>query len=87
MAANDNIIALASPSGVGAIAVIRISGKDAISIVSAHFMSIHGKELIKQKTHTVHLGHILKDGKELDEVLVSVFKDPQSYTGENVVEI
>lgn len=87
MALNDTIIALATPSGVGAIAVIRISGKEAISICGAHFKSIHGKELIKQKTHTVHLGHIMKDGKELDEVLVSVYKDPQSYTGENVVEI
>jgi len=87
MALNDTIIALATPSGVGAIAVIRISGEEAISLCSAHFKSIHGKTLIDQKTHTVHLGHILKDGKELDEVLVSIYKDPQSYTGENVVEI
>jgi tRNA modification GTPase len=87
MTNTDNIIALATASGVGAIAVIRISGKDAINICQSLFKSIKGKQLSKQKTHTIHLGHIIKDGKELDEVLVSIFKDPQSYTGENVVEI
>lgn len=88
MTNNDTIIALATPSGAGAISVIRISGKDAISIVDNCFRSVKKqKSLIDQKTHTIHLGHILKDGKELDEVLVSVFKDPHSYTGENVVEI
>jgi len=85
---NDTIIALATPAGAGAISVIRISGKDAISIVDGFFRSVKShKSLSDQKTHTIHLGHILKDGKELDEVLVSVFKNPNSYTGENVVEI
>jgi len=85
---NDNIIALATPSGAGAISVIRISGKDAIEIVDGFFKSVKSqKSLRDQKTHTIHLGHILKEGKTLDEVLVSIFKDPQSYTGENVVEI
>jgi len=84
---NDCIIALATDSGSGAIAVIRISGKDAIILCDAHFKSIRNKSLVKQKTHTIHLGHILKEGKDLDEVLVSVFKNPNSYTGENVVEI
>ena len=85
---NDNIIALATPSGAGAISVIRISGKDAITIVDGFFRSVKSqKSLSNQKTHTIHLGHILKDGKELDEVLVSVFKNPNSYTGENVIEI
>ncbi len=83
----DNIIALATPPGVGAISIIRISGKDAITICESFFRSGSGKQLSKQSTHTIHLGHIMKDEKELDEVLVSVFKDPQSYTGENVVEI
>jgi len=87
MTNTDNIIALATPSGVGAIAVIRISGRDAITICQSLFKSISGKQLSQQKTHTIHLGHIIKEGKELDEVLVSIFKDPQSYTGENVVEI
>lgn len=85
---NDNIIALATPSGAGAISIIRISGKDAIEIVDSFFRSVKKKKsLSDQKTHTIHLGHILKDGKELDEVLVSVFRNPNSYTGENVVEI
>ena len=85
---NDNIVALATPSGAGAISVIRISGKDAIEIVDGFFKSVKSqKSLCDQKTHTIHLGHILKEGNTLDEVLVSIFKDPQSYTGENVVEI
>jgi tRNA modification GTPase len=51
------------------------------------FVSVSGKELIKQKTHTIHLGHIVDNGKTYDQVLVSVFKNPHSYTGEDVVEI
>lgn len=84
---NDNIIALATPSGAGAIAVIRISGKDAISICDQQFRSITNKRLVDQNTHTIHLGHIIKDDIDLDEVLISIFKDPHSYTGENVVEV
>ena len=87
MILNDTIIALATPSGAGAIAVIRLSGPEAITICSRFFKSIHGKDLNKQKTHTIHLGHIIDNNKTLDEVLVSVFKNPNSYTGENVIEI
>ena len=87
MIQNDSIIALATPSGVGAISVIRISGEDAINIVSKKFNSISGKKLKNQKTHTIHLGHIIENNRIIDEVLVSVFKNPSSYTGENVVEI
>ena len=87
MIPNDTIIALATPSGAGAIAVIRISGKDAITLVSPLFKSIRGKDLTKQKSHTIHLGHIVDGKRILDEVLVSVFKGPNSYTGEDVVEI
>lgn len=88
MIQNDTIVALATPSGVGAISVIRISGKNAITIVDAFFKSIKkGKSLKNQKTHTIHLGHIIENGIILDEVLVSIFKNPNSYTGENVVEI
>ena len=87
MIQNDSIIALATPSGIGAISVIRISGEDAINIVSKKFNSISGKELRNQKTHTIHLGHIIENNRIIDEVLVSVFKNPSSYTGENVVEI
>tara|TARA_R110002012_G_scaffold283304_1_gene473529 strand:+ start:52672 stop:54084 length:1413 start_codon:yes stop_codon:yes gene_type:complete len=87
MFSNESIIALATPSGAGAIAVIRISGKDAISIASNHFVSKKGKELAKQKSHTILLGHVVDDQRVLDEVLVSIFKGPNSYTGENIVEI
>ncbi len=87
MLLKDTIIALATPSGAGAIAVIRVSGVDAVSIVSGFFKSIHGKNLTKQKSHTILLGHIVEDNKTYDQVLVSVFKNPHSYTGEDVVEI
>jgi tRNA modification GTPase len=85
---NDTIIALATSSGVGAIAVIRISGEKAIEIVNKHFKSKFGqKDLNTVKSHTIHLGNIVEEIRILDEVLVSVFKNPNSYTGENVVEI
>ncbi len=87
MSYSDNIVALATPSGTGAISVIRISGPGAISIADSIFQSVKGKKLSKQKSHTIHLGHVVDDGKILDEVLVSIFKGPHSYTGENVVEI
>ena len=82
----DTIIALATPSGAGAIAIIRLSGNDAITIASEVFNSISGKDLSKQKSHTVHLGNILDGNRIIDEVLATVFKNPNSYTGENVVE-
>ncbi|MFI2744184.1 tRNA uridine-5-carboxymethylaminomethyl(34) synthesis GTPase MnmE [Zhouia sp. PK063] len=87
MITNDNIIALATPSGAGAIAVIRISGKDAITLCEPFFKSIKGKKLSLQKSHTIHLGHIIDGQRTIDEVLVSIFKGPNSYTGENVIEI
>ncbi len=87
MSSNDTIIALATPSGAGAIAVIRVSGSEAISVVSSAFQSVSGKELKAQKTHTIHLGYIKDGERNLDKVLVSVFKGPNSYTGEDVVEI
>ncbi len=87
MIAHETIVALASPSGAGAIAVIRMSGKDAIAIAEQVFQSVSGKSLSKQKTHTIHLGHIVEDGKVYDQVLLSVFKNPNSYTGEDVIEI
>jgi tRNA modification GTPase len=84
---NDSIVALATPSGAGAIAIIRISGKDAIDIGNSVFKSIKGKDLTQQKSHTLHLGHVIDGQKTLDEVLVSIFKGPHSYTGENTIEI
>jgi len=81
---SDTIIALATPSGIGAIGVIRLSGPDAISLVNEVF---GGKDLSIQHSHTIHFGTI-KDVKQvLDEVLVSIFIGPKSYTRENVVEI
>jgi len=84
----DTIIALATSSGVGAIAVIRLSGENSIEITNQFFQSKFGnKDLNKVKTHTIHLGNITENNQVIDEVLVSVFKNPHSYTGENVVEI
>ena len=87
MILNDTIIALATPQGIGAIGVIRISGTNAIQIVTPFFESVSGKNLNNQKTHTIHLGHIIANNKVLDQVLVSIFKNPNSYTGEDVVEL
>jgi len=85
---NDTIVALATPSGAGAIAVIRLSGNEAITLADSAFKSVkENKSLASQKTHTIHLGHIIDDNRTIDEVLVSIFKNPNSYTGENVVEI
>ncbi|QYS89131.1 MULTISPECIES: tRNA uridine-5-carboxymethylaminomethyl(34) synthesis GTPase MnmE [Flavobacterium] len=83
----ETIVALATPSGAGAIAIIRISGKDAIVSAQSVFKSIKNKELTKQKTHTLHLGHIIDGDKIIDQVLLSLFKGPNSYTGEDTVEI
>ena len=87
MIPQETIVALATPSGAGAIAIIRLSGKDAISIAAQVFQSVSGKDITKQKSHTLHLGHIVEDSKIFDQVLLSIFKGPNSYTGEHVVEI
>ncbi|MGQ2983811.1 tRNA uridine-5-carboxymethylaminomethyl(34) synthesis GTPase MnmE [Flavobacterium sp.] len=87
MIPQDTIVALATPSGAGAIAVIRISGSDAITIAAKVFASVSGKDITKQKTHTLHLGHIIDGDKIYDQVLLSLFKGTNSYTGENTVEI
>ena len=87
MTNKDTIIALATASGAGAIAVLRVSGPKAISVSNTLFKSIHDKNLLNQPTHTIHLGHIVDGDRVLDEVLVSIYKNPQSYTGEDVVEI
>ena len=87
MIPQETIVALATPSGAGAIAIIRLSGKDAITIAADVFQSVSGKDITKQKTHTIHLGHIADNGKIYDQVLLSIFKGPNSYTGENVIEI
>ncbi len=84
----DTIVALATPSGAGAIAVIRLSGNEAITIADACFKSVKSKKTLSvQKTHTIHLGYLMDGAKTIDEVLVSLFKNPHSYTGEDVVEV
>ena len=84
---DETIIALATPSGMGAISVIRISGSKAISITEKLFKSKGNKILSKQKSHTVHLGNLMKNNFVLDEVLVTIFFGPNSYTGEDTIEI
>ncbi len=87
MKLNDTIVALATPSGAGAIAIIRVSGPEAISIVSPLFRAKSKKELSDQPSHTLHLGNIMDGERTLDEVLVSIFRAPRSYTGEETIEI
>ncbi len=84
---SDTIVALATPSGAGAVAIIRLSGQDALTIAAQVFQSVSGKKIENQKSHTIHLGYIVEEGKTYDQVLLSIFKGPNSYTGENVVEI
>ena len=81
---NDTICAISTAIGVGGISIIRISGDEAISIVNAIF---EGKDLSKVKTHTINYGHIVYEGRVIDEVLVSVMLAPKTYTTEDVVEI
>jgi tRNA modification GTPase len=81
---DDTIVALATPHGIGAIGVIRISGTKAIAIVNDHFQS---KNLHDQPSHTLHVGLFREKDQVLDEVVIGLFKAPKSYTGEDVVEI
>ncbi len=81
---DDTIVAIATPPGIGAIGIIRLSGKDAIEIINQLFPS---KNLTRQLSHTLHVGFIKDDNVVIDEVVVSIFKNPKSYTGEDVVEI
>lgn len=81
------ICALATPAG-GAIGIIRLSGSNAITITDKIFQSANGKSLEEAKPYTLHYGEIKdKDGNTIDDVLVSVFRAPHSYTGENSTEI
>ncbi|MGB7786629.1 MAG: hypothetical protein WBL27_11050, partial [Salinimicrobium sp.] len=87
MKLHDNIVALATPSGAGAIAIIRVSGPDAIKLVAPIFKAKSKKGLLEQPSHTLHLGNIVDGERILDEVLVSIFHGPKSYTGENTIEV
>jgi tRNA modification GTPase len=81
---DDTIVALATPPGIGAIGVIRVSGKETFEIVNQMFPS---KNLYDQSSHTLHVGFLQQGHTILDEVVLSLFKAPRSYTGEDVIEI
>ncbi len=83
----DTITALATASGAGAIAIIRVSGTQSMEIVNSIFKAKSGKSLINQDSHTLHLGTIYDNQRIIDEVLVSLFRGTKSYTGEPTVEI
>ena len=80
----DNICAISTPYGVGAISIIRCSGPNAIELVNKIFK---GKDLCKAKSHTINYGHIINGNEIVDEVLCNVYKAPNSFDGENMVEI
>ena len=81
---DDTIVALATPQGISAIGVIRLSGKKVFTIINELFSS---KDLLQEPSHTLHVGFLKEEEKILDEVVVSLFKNPGSYTGEDVIEI
>ena len=81
---NDTICAISTSQGVGAIAIIRVSGQESINIVNSIFK---GKDLTKVKSHSINYGYIVDKDKEIDEVLVSVMKSPKTFTTEDTVEI
>lgn len=81
---NDTICAVSTALGVGAISIIRTSGKEAIEIVNKIFK---GKDLTKVESHTIHYGYIVDNDEIIDEVLVSIMKAPKTFTVEDVVEI
>ena len=81
---NDTIVAISTALGQGAISIVRLSGEEAIDIVSKSFV---GPDLKKVPSHTIHYGHIVQGDKPIDEVLISVFLAPKSFTTETIVEI
>ena len=83
---DDTIVALATATGVGAISVIRLSGKEAIELADKVFKTVSGKPLSEAPSHTVHLGTIKSENQVIDECLATIFKGKKSYTGEPVVE-
>lgn len=87
MIENPTIAAIATPAGLGAIAVLRLSGPEAISLADKVFRSPSSKKLVAQKPNTIHFGKLVNGDEMIDEVLVSIFKAPHSFTGEDTVEI
>ncbi len=84
----STICAISTSPGIGAIAVIRLSGSKAIQIADKIFISPKkNKSLIEQPANTLHFGQIVFRDEIIDEVVVAVFREPHSFTGENIVEI
>lgn len=84
----DTIVAVSTPIGEGGIAIVRLSGPDSLKIAGSLFRSPDGKKLSKYETHTVHYGHVVaKDGKTVDEAILTIMRAPKSYTKEDIVEI
>lgn len=81
---NDTIAAIATPAGIGALGIVRLSGTEAVSIINSLFPA---KDLHQQPTHTLHVGYLKNDDQLLDEAVIALYKNPRSFTGEDVVEI
>ena len=84
---SDTIAAISTAQGEGGIGVIRVSGKTSIEICDRIFKAVSGRKLSDMKGYTAALGHVYKDDEKLDEVIATVFREPHSYTGENIVEL
>ncbi len=87
MRMDDTICALSTPQGMGAIAMIRLSGSDSFSIFDSVFKPYKKQTITEAGGYTMHFGKVMDGEQTLDEVMAGVFKNPHSYTGEDVVEI
>lgn len=87
MQENNIIAAISTPPGIGGIAIIRLSGNGSIELTDMVFKSANRRKLTEQKANTIHFGSIMENDSVMDEVLVSIFKAPHSFTGEDVIEI
>ena len=85
----DTIAAISTPMGEGAIAIVRLSGDDAVKIADRIFKSPNGKRLLEEKSHTIHYGHLVDPTSQevIEEVMVSLMKAPKTFTREDVVEV
>jgi tRNA modification GTPase len=85
----DTIAAISTPMGEGAIAIVRLSGDEAVQIADRVFQSPSGKKLIEETSHTIHYGHLVDpvSGETVEEVMVSLMKAPKTFTREDVVEV
>lgn len=85
---DDVIAAIATPTGIGGVGIVRLSGRDAIAVADRVYQNAPGRRLASFETHTIHYGYCYDvSGRKIDEVLVSIMKAPRSYTAEDVVEI